>query len=267
MKRNLKKIFIIALIIVLTLTACETGTIQKGSDNTPTSENTSENKSENTFQEAEVVRAVDGDTIIVRIDGVDEKIRMVLVDTPESVHPRKPVEFFGKEASEYTKSNLEGKTVYLQKDVTDRDRYGRLLRYVWVARPETDEPTNEEVERLMYNAQLLKEGYANLATFPPDVKYVDFFRELEREARDNDRGLWNPEAQQAYETEQDETEKSKDELKELHESGEQLIKGNKKSMIYHIPGGKYYDSLEGDNIELFKTEDEAIAAGFRKSKQ
>ncbi len=267
MKKNSRKILIIILITILVLTACETKTTQKAPDNTPTSEATNENKSENTFTEAEVIRAVDGDTIIARIDGVDEKIRMVLVDTPESVHPRKPVEFFGKEASKYTKNNLEGKTVYLQKDVTDRDRYGRLLRYVWLERPKTDEPTNEEVERLMYNAQLLKEGYANLATFPPDIKYVDFFKELEREARDNDRGLWNAEAQEAYKIGKGGKEKSKEELQELHESGEQFIKGSKKSMIYHVPGGKYYDNLQGNNIELFKTEDEAIAAGYRKSKQ
>lgn len=148
-------------------------------------------KSKNTFTEAKVTRVVDGDTIKASINGEEYTIRFILVDTPETVHPSKPVEFFGKEASEYTKKNLEGKTVYLQKDVSDFDRYGRMLSYVWLTRPSTNEPTKEEIIQNMFNAKLIANGYANLSTFPPDVKYVDLFRELETTARNNNWGLWN----------------------------------------------------------------------------
>lgn len=89
------------------------------------------------FEKAVVERVIDGDTIVVkRQNGVSEKIRMVLVNTPETKHPKKGVEYFGKEASAYTKKMLPaGKTVYLEKDVSERDRYSRLLRYVWINEP------------------------------------------------------------------------------------------------------------------------------------
>lgn len=85
----------------------------------------------NTFEEATVTRVVDRDTIEVNLAGKKYKLRLVGVDTPETVHPSKPVEFYGLEASNYTKSQLTGKKIYLQKDVSETDKYGRLLRYVW----------------------------------------------------------------------------------------------------------------------------------------
>ena len=143
--------------------------------------------SNNTFEEVVVERVIDGDTIVV---SGGQKVRLILVDTPETKHPTKGVEYFGKEASEFTRNNLEGKTVYLEKDVSETDKYGRLLRYVWIARPSSDNPTKTEIGNMCFNAALLSGGYARLATFPPDVKYVDFFRTLENQARQSNAGLW-----------------------------------------------------------------------------
>ena len=77
-------------------------------------------------------RVVDGDTIIVRIEGKEERVRLIGVDTPETVHPKKSVEYFGKEASEFTRKMVEGKKVILEYDWQRRDKYGRLLAYVYL---------------------------------------------------------------------------------------------------------------------------------------
>ena len=129
------------------------------------------------LQESYVTRVVDGDTIEVQVDGKEYKVRYIGVDTPETVDPRRPVGYFGKEASVKNKELVEGKTVRLEKDVSDTDRYGRLLRYVYVG-------------ETMINLELIRLGYAKAATYPPDVKYVSIFLDAEREARNAGRGLW-----------------------------------------------------------------------------
>lgn len=110
-----------------------------------------------------VVRVVDGDTFVVNYNGVEEYVRLIGVDTPESVHPdsERNTEA-GVLASDYTKARLEGKQVELEFDVQQRDMYGRLLAYVYV-------------DGVMYNKTLLEDGVANLVTYPPNVKYVDDF--------------------------------------------------------------------------------------------
>ena len=123
---------------------------------------------------AKVVAVVDGDTI--KIEG-GELVRYIGMNTPETVAPGRPVECFGKEASNKNKELVLGKTVMLEKDVSNRDRYGRLLRYVW------DGDT-------MINEKLVKEGYAQVSTYPPDVKYEETFIQAQREARHNNSGLW-----------------------------------------------------------------------------
>lgn len=124
-----------------------------------------------------VVSVVDGDTIKVSINGKTESVRLIGVDTPETVHPTKGVQPYGPEASAYTKQRLTGQQVRLEFDAEQRDKYGRLLAYVWLG----DE---------MFNATLLREGYAQLMTVPPNVKYVDQFTALQQEAREAGRGLW-----------------------------------------------------------------------------
>lgn len=127
----------------------------------------------------EVLRVIDGDTILISYNGIKEKVRLIGIDTPESVHPdeNRNVEF-GKTASDYTKSKLEGKEVSLEFDVQERDKYGRLLAYVYL-------------DGIMFNKTLLKEGYAKLATYPPNVKYVEEFTKIQEKARENKVGIWN----------------------------------------------------------------------------
>jgi len=127
---------------------------------------------------ARVERVVDGDTFIADVGGRAERIRVIGVDTPETVAPGRPVEYFGKQASTFAKRELTGKTVRLGGDVEPRDRYGRLLAYVWLP------------DGTFWNALLAAEGYAQLITIPPDVTYADLFRRLVAEARSAHRGLW-----------------------------------------------------------------------------
>ena len=117
-------------------------------------------------ERATVVAVVDGDTIkIDRGHGI-ERVRYIGVDTPEIVHPSKPVEFMGKEASAANKALVEGREVLLERDLTELDRYGRLLRYVWVEDPSSPSGLT------FVNAALLAGGFAQVVTYPPDVRYV-----------------------------------------------------------------------------------------------
>lgn len=253
-------------------------------------------KSTNTFEEAKVLRVVDGDTIEIDRGKGKEKVRFVLVNTPETVHPKKGAEFYGKEASNFTKSQLTGKTVYLQKDTSDTDRYGRLLRYIWIERPSSDNPSNEEIKSKCFNAILLAGGYANVSTFPPDVKYVDLFRKIERQARDVNVGLWS----QSFEInngnkvpfEIDNGNKvsnkasnkivNKKKNKPVQTSGQTInanpkdkaykyangmIIANKNSGIYHVSSGRDYKKVSVKNAILYKTEQEAQNAGFRRAEK
>jgi micrococcal nuclease len=131
------------------------------------------------MQQAQVVRVIDGDTIEVSIGSKTYKVRYIGIDTPETKHPEKPVEWMGKEAAAKNEELVGGKVVGLEKDVSETDKYGRLLRYVWVG-------------DLMVNAELVRLGYAQVSTYPPDVKYTDLFSQLQREAREAGRGLWGP---------------------------------------------------------------------------
>jgi len=123
-------------------------------------------------------RVIDGDTIAVEKNGKKEKVRLIGVDTPETVHPSKPVEYFGKEASEFTRKNVESKRVRLEYDWQSRDKYGRLLAYVYI-----------EENGTFLNAEIIRQGYGFAYTRFP-FKYLKDFRQYEREARGNNRGLW-----------------------------------------------------------------------------
>lgn len=135
---------------------------------------------------ATVTYVVDGDTVYVALAGSKkEKVRFIGINTPEST---RKVEPYGKQASTYTKKRLDGRKVWLELDVRERDRYGRLLAYVWLEKPADD--SEKEVRAKMFNAELLLEGYARVMTVPPNVKYVDYFKKYQREAREANKGLW-----------------------------------------------------------------------------
>lgn len=151
----------------------------------------------NTIYKAKVERVVDGDTMIISFvfdDGSKyqkERVRFIGVNTPESVHPKKGVEYFGKEASDFTKSQLTDKTLWLQTEVGVQDNYGRMLAYIWLKEPTKDDMEDEDfIRENMFNAKLLLEGYAQVMTVPPNNKYSNLFVHFQREARESNKGLW-----------------------------------------------------------------------------
>lgn len=143
------------------------------------------------FIPAEVTKVVDGDTLYLKTNDRQEKVRLIGVNTPEISHPGVDIKEqpYGAEAAAYTRQRLEGKRVYLELDVGERDKYDRLLAYLWLEQPA--DASEAEVRAKMYNAELLLKGCAELMTVPPNVKYSDLFTMLQQEARQAGRGLWS----------------------------------------------------------------------------
>jgi len=127
-----------------------------------------------------VVRVVYGDTIVVQINGVQEKIRLIGVNTPETVDPRRPVECFGKEASTFTKSLLTDQQIRIESDPSqgDRDKYGRLLRYVFLA------------DGTLVNEEIITEGYGYEYTYRTHYLYQTEFKKAQKGAQAQKKGLW-----------------------------------------------------------------------------
>lgn len=123
-----------------------------------------------------VSRVIDGDTIEVQLKGTTD-VRLIGIDTPETVHPSEPVRCFGPAASSFTKRTLEGEMVRLEYDVERTDQYGRTLAYVFS-------------DGRLFNETLVARGYAQVTTYPPNVKYEDRFLAAETSARGGDRGFW-----------------------------------------------------------------------------
>lgn len=198
-----------------------------------------------------VSRVIDGDTIEL---SNGKKVRYIAMDTPETVDPRKPIQCFGVEASNRNKQLVEGKTVLLEKDISETDRYGRLLRYVYI-------------DGVFVNLFLVQEGFAYSYTYPPDVKYQSQFTEAERLAREQKRGLWG--SCPIY--------VSTPVLIPVPLPASSLntnctIKGNISSSgekIYHIRGCGSYNVTKIDEARgerWFCTEKEAVTTGWRKAK-
>jgi endonuclease YncB( thermonuclease family) len=131
---------------------------------------------------AKVQQVTDGDTFVAAVAGRRERVRVIGVDTPETVAPDRPVEPYGKQASSFAERYLTGATVRLAGDAEPRDRYDRMLAYVWLA------------DGTFWNALLVAEGYAQQLTIPPNVTYAGLFRRLVAEARREHRGLWATQA-------------------------------------------------------------------------
>jgi len=128
---------------------------------------------------ATVTRVIDGDTIEVKMDGNTEDVRLLLVDTPETKHPSKPVQPYGPEASEFAKNTLSGKEVTLEFDGSKRDKYDRLLAYVWV-------------NGNNFNKMLLAEGLARLAyVYEPPYTHYDAFMKAQTKAVNENKNIWS----------------------------------------------------------------------------
>ncbi len=187
---------------VLLLAGCESGAGPARSDNgAPAPTREPEGRPKPDPFPARVTRVIDGDTIEVtwRAAGRDrtEKVRLIGVNAPELSHPELGIEEepYGREAAEYTRRVLTRERpgpVLIATDVQERDKYGRLLAYVWLARPEKGDEA--DVREKMLNARLLLEGYAQVMTVPPNVTYADLFLRFQAEARAAGRGLWGPKA-------------------------------------------------------------------------
>ncbi len=141
------------------------------------SETEQPNKTESTngYETAKVLKIIDGDTI--EID-TGHKVRYIGIDTPETNHPTKKKECFGTEASAYNKNLVAGKEIRMIKDKSETDRYGRLLRYVYI-------------DEIFINEELVRNGYAKAVAYSPDTKYQSEFQLAETYAKENNLGLWN----------------------------------------------------------------------------
>jgi micrococcal nuclease len=129
---------------------------------------------------ARVERVVDGDTVVVRVGGRSERVRYIGMDTPESVQPGTPVQCFAKAAAAENRRLVGGRAVRLVPGAEARDRYGRLLAYVY-----------REPDGLFVNAELVRRGYARPLTIPPNIAHAAEIRRLARRARHSGRGLWS----------------------------------------------------------------------------
>ncbi len=177
------------------------------------------------------VSAVDGDTIKV---SSGETVRYIGVDTPETKHPTKPVQYFGPEASAFNTRLVAGRQIALEYDVGRRDRYGRLLAYVHVG-------------DAFVNADLVAGGYAQVLTYPPNVRYQQLFSYLQQQAREAGKGLWG--------------QASSDENTASHPRGKYV--GSVHSNIYHRPECKWAARISEANAVWFDSAAEARAAGYR----
>lgn len=186
---------------------------------------------------ARVTRVVDGDTIVVDLNGRNYKVRFIGVDTPERGRP------YYLEATEKTKELCLGKEVRLVKDVSETDKYGRLLRYVYIG-------------DTFVNAELVRQGYALQFTLPPDVKYADLFRKLAAEAREKQVGLWS--ANLVGSSTSSTSKKSGRTIKP-----DAKFIGNANSHVYHYTNCAYAKKIAPSNIVNFSSSEDAKSQGYR----
>lgn len=178
-----------------------------------------------------VTHVIDGDTIRVGRGWRQTTVRLVGVDTPETVHPNKPVQYYGPEASAFTGRSLEGRRVRLQvKPLERRDHYGRLLAYVVLE------------DGTLFNRELVRLGYARALTRYP-FRHRQSFVEAEAEAKRSRRGLWAEPATTGR------------------------IVGNRRSHIYHLPHHLHYDDVGESNRVYFDSEEQAREAGYRRARR
>ena len=141
-------------------------------------------------QLGQVVSITDGDTIRVVIDGDEYRLRYIGIDTPESVAPNTPVERFALAASSANAALVEDEIVVLERDISETDRFDRLLRYVWLQPDGSTDPGDPDAAWRLVNFELVEAGLAEAVDYPPDTRYSDLFDTAESEARAAGRGMW-----------------------------------------------------------------------------
>lgn len=205
-----------------------------------------------------VAKVVDGDTIDIIMNGRTERLRLIGINTPEIVDPRKPVECFGREASDNAKKLLSNEEARVEGDASqdDRDKYGRLLRYVW------------RRDGLFYNLEVIKDGFAHEYTYQLPYIYQKDFKAAQKYAEENKLGLW---ADGVCSQKNISTVKNNLTAVLMPVDKNCVIKGNISSggvKIYHLPNCPYYkqtviNASQGE--KWFCTEAQALAAGWRKA--
>lgn len=205
-----------------------------------------------TRSQAQVLQVIDGDTIEVSMGGKTYKVRYIGIDAPETKQPEKPVEWMGEEAAAKNEELVSGKIVELEKDVSETDKYGRLLRYVWVG-------------DLMVNAEVVRLGFANVSTYPPDVRYQDLFLKMQQEAREAERGLWGPTPTPLPPTPVPECPAAAYFPANLCEGCPAYIASYKREP-FHYPWCQWAQKISPANLQCFYSREGAIAAGYRPCK-
>ena len=271
-----RKFIVTILFCLMLLAACteETSTLnieQKDIEEIVTTAVQSAQKHDvSKFEKFELQEVIDGDTIRINYNGKSEKVRLLLVDTPETNHETLGEQPYGPEAKQFVKQLLEGQhTVYLEFDVSYRDKYKRLLAYVYTE------------DGISIQEQLLQNGFARVAyIYDPNTKHVDWFKSIQKTAQKSATGIWSVEdyvTNRGYDKEVYYARMKEDKQKENdsdlltdednstinNTDNSCVIKGNinsKGNKIYHMPGQRDYDNTVPE--EMFCTVEEAEAAGF-----
>lgn len=197
LNRILKRNKILAKFLIFCLLGVLAFFNKNFTDYSDISKDFSTNKEEDSFLKAKVTKVIDGDTIKVNIDGKIYKVRFIGINCPEIGENE---EFFGKEAYEFSKEKLDGREIFLQKDVSETDKYGRLLRYVWLEKPkDLNNPSKDEIRDLSINGILVREGYAKANYYPPDTRYTKFLKEIEKQAKKENLSMWNEKKRSLWE--------------------------------------------------------------------
>lgn len=251
----------------------------------------SQEVSNNIFQKAIVSTAISGDSIMVNIDDSSKLLSLIGIRAPEIYSAYIGKDFLGIEAYNYVKEQLGGKHIYIEKDIyvekdtSSKDKINKLQGYVWLSLPkDSNNPTYEEIRDHCFNGILLREGFASVSPTPPNVKYSEWFSQIENEARVANKGIWNEanradwdsqktqkQAVAAVQSAPKQQEQWIQTTAEITSRGKTYIadttqgpiKGNKNSMIYHIKGQQGYNKISVNNVVWFNSIKEAEAAGYR----
>jgi micrococcal nuclease len=258
-------VFLLTALCLITLSGCQAASDNLinqskqedslSNEDTRSSADSSNEEKGKTFT-AEIIKVIDGDTVKIKMtNGNEETVRLLLIDTPETVHPSKPVQPFGPEASKFAKELMpSGSKVEVETGIGERDKYGRLLAYFYV-------------DGKMVNKLLLEKGLARVAyVYAPNTKYLDELENIQKQAQQDEIGIWSIENYATSKGFDDSKSKEASVEKPTGSCNNPQIKGNinsKGNKIYHIPSGQYYEITKPE--EMFCTEKDAQDAGFRKS--
>lgn len=266
-----KWILLLMSLIVLLLGACEGSNHLNRNENSnggSNFENASKQKvatgtsfyNVSHFKKYQLINVVDGDTIRINYNGSEELVRLLLIDCPETHHPILGEQPYGQDAKKYTKKLLSGQeTVYLEFDKTNRDKYNRLLAYVYTKKG------------MSIQEELLKKGLARVAyVYEPNTKHVDWFNSIQKTAQKQSIGVWSVKGyvtNRGYDKEVFGKKKIKNK-EEIISDSKCVIKGNinsKGHKIYHSPGQENYNTTKAE--KMFCSPKEAENAGFRAAER